>query len=428
MIKKYLLGLILFPIAAISGSLNAWAQTVPDSPAVPESAVSSDTKEKAAVPKSDPAQQNQAAADSQAAADAKPAANPQPAAAAPAADAKPAANPQPAAAAPAADAKPAANPQPAAASAKPGSSQNNTKKAIVPPVAASASSAKQNSDFSTASALFLDRIIAASERPTCEETEKALAEIPESDFENASKEIISTNSQQILSKYQEKLSKLNSLLSRCPKVQDAFAKRLSQWNLKTRIEKKTNIADQTRNLEAIQTFVTNCEAALMSDSCETAVQKISAFPRSVCDNAIIGFQALDPNTLADSEYKDISDKLQMIMNKSASCPEFQRIYKTCLTPGAVTYRPSSELEPLFAWIQALQKAFETTPCNEISSIRLDSELEKSVQTAFSNVKPSEYSPEDLKKLQTAIQNARKAGKACPEANIFLQKRIDQLFL
>ncbi|MBO4350724.1 MAG: hypothetical protein J6A01_07260, partial [Proteobacteria bacterium] len=63
---------------------------------------------------------------------------------------------------------------------------------------------------------FLDKVLAASQLPTCEDTQKALDAIPKDEFNAALEEIKTLKDQSLLNQIGEKFDQINQLSARCP--------------------------------------------------------------------------------------------------------------------------------------------------------------------------------------------------------------------
>ncbi len=268
---------------------------------------------------------------------------------------------------------------------------------------------------------FLDKILAASELPSCEQTQKALSEISETEFNAAITDIKNVKDQTLLTKYQEKFSKISILSSKCPQIQDQFANRLSLLTV------HAHLTEKTANIDSIRNFIQWCENAINTGDCKKSAQVLAGFPKNMCDEAISGFQTVRPSSLSDDEYHAISQKLDKIITWGASCPEYQQVYQTCLTSSSAHFQPISILDPFFLFLHELKAAIKATPCDEISKLKLNDSHYKAAAKAIQNLTPAQFSPSDRAKIHEEMHKVYETTQNCPAAHQFVDNIIEKIF-
>lgn len=267
---------------------------------------------------------------------------------------------------------------------------------------------------------FLDHVEAASSQPSCEETEQALAGISEAEFDMAYREMKLLHHESDVYRYGDKLKRIGQLTGRCPSIQDKFAGRLSLFAVHSQIN------GHRGDFSSIERFVEWCERAIVED-CALSAQKLKQFPSGMCSEAVIGFQTVNPMQVSDEAYKQVSTKMEKILNWSSRCAAYKHVYESCLRHDEKEYRNLSELEPFFVYLQDLKRRIESSICQDMSQFKDDIELRHEASKALAGLKPSEFSPSDREKIRALMDEIYHVSEQCPAARTVIDKAIENLF-
>ncbi len=272
---------------------------------------------------------------------------------------------------------------------------------------------------------FLDKVLAASQLPSCDETRKALDDIPKNEFDAAFEEIKTLKDQALLNQIGEKFDQINQLSSQCPAVQDSFVNKLSRMAVQTQIDPKPQ--DSGKSLQDIQTFLNYALKSIENVNCETSAQKFSQIPAQTCSDAITAFQVLSPSSLPDSQYQSIATSLEKILLWVNQCPQFKQEYEKCLIPDSAHFLDISRLTPFFNLLHEVRSKLENTPCPKVASIQLEDGNLRAASEALKTLSPANFSPQDRVKIKTEMKAVYDAAKSCPEAHAFVDKLIERIF-
>ncbi len=274
---------------------------------------------------------------------------------------------------------------------------------------------------------FFDKVIAASQLPSCDETLQALNKISDAEFEQVANDAKLLRNQEDLKAFELKFQQFKTLSSKCPAVQDAFANRLSLLSLHASLNKNKEATPEA--LAGLQAFGAECSAVAAVESCAAAAEKMRQVPRKLCDDAIVGFQTVEPARLPEKTYASIAHGIEAVMNRADSCPELMQAYRKCLMPSDAepSYLPESRILPLFNWLNEVKRVFLTASCEEIASGRIVMAHEPAAVRAVSGLKPSQFSPQVREKLLALVREVHQAADRCPGADKWFDARIDAIF-
>ena len=272
---------------------------------------------------------------------------------------------------------------------------------------------------------FLDKVLAASQLPSCDETRKALDDIPKNEFDAALEEIKTLKDQSLLNQIGKKFDQINQLSSRCPAVQDSFVNKLSRMAVQTQI--KQNPQDSGKSLQDIQTFLNYALKSIENVNCEASAQIFSKIPAQTCSDAITAFQVLSPASLPDNQYQSIAAPLEKILLWVNQCPSFKIEYEKCLTPDSVHFLEISRLKPFFDLLHEVRTQLETTPCPKAASIHIEEAKLQAASASIKTLKPADFSPGDRATIQAEMKAVYDATKSCPEAHAFVDNLIERIY-
>ena len=272
---------------------------------------------------------------------------------------------------------------------------------------------------------FLDKVLAASQLPTCEETQKALDAIPKETFNAAFEETKTLKDQALLDEIREKMDRINQLSAKCPSVQDGFVNKLSRMAVQAQVKAKPQ--DPSKSLQSIQAFLQFASQAMDQANCPESAQKFSQIPPQTCTDAIAAFQALSPSSLPDVQYQAIAAQLEKILLWVNQCPAFKLEYEKCLTPDSVHFLELSKLAPLFDLLHEVRAKIESTPCEKIDSIPIDESKLKAASNSLKTLTPANFSPQDRATIQSEMKAVYDAAKRCPQAHKYVDNLIERIY-
>lgn len=273
----------------------------------------------------------------------------------------------------------------------------------------------------------LDAVVRASEASTCEETERALNQIPQDQLEAA---LANVQALQSVDAYQAKFHRISELSLKCPKVHDAFANRLSRGAFVKALKAREG-KERAAAIESLKLFALECEAAIEAQDCVKAAAHMQRVAPEVCASALVAFQSVSQSSLNEEERKLISDKLERVVAFGDKCAEFGEQYRACLYSKRLAdpYLPLSTIEPFLKWLAGVQKALSVCSCHEAAQVirAYDPEQTQAAKAAISGFKPVQFSPADREQIRERMRMVYMALPECKEAKVAIDEMIESMF-